>query len=254
MWQVTRWSSAILLASLAAGACGGDRRGADTASATDSATAGGEVSPGGTTGSMGAMADSGAMAGGANTRMAGGANTGAVASLSEPDMLGLVGASNAAEIVTSRVAVQKATHADVKAFARRMIDEHQRMQAQADQLTTRLKLTPGAPTPATEKTRMANEMAKQLNAMPKGEAFDRQYVDAQVQVHQQTLAELQAMQNTGNAELRTLIEGAIPKVQAHLNDAQQLQSRLGGAAGTSGATGATGATTGTKDSTGTKTP
>ncbi|MGZ8455216.1 MAG: DUF4142 domain-containing protein [Gemmatirosa sp.] len=224
MWQATRWSSVILLASLAA-ACGGGAGGGDTASVFDSAAAAGEVSAGGTTGSMGAMADSGAMAGGAS----------AAASLSEPDMMGLIGASNAGEIATSRAAVDKATHADVKAFARRMIDEHQAMQGQADQLATKLNLTPGTPAPATSKTQMANTMAEQLQAATKGEAFDRQYMDGQVQAHQQTLAELQAMQTTGNAELRTLIQGAIPKVQAHLQEAQQLQGRLGGT--TTGATG-----------------
>lgn len=228
MRQVTRWSSAVLLAALAAGACGSG----DEAAATDSAAAAGEVAAGGTVGSMGAMTDSGTMAGGAS----------AAASLSEPDVLGLVSASNAGEIATSRVAVDRATSADVKAFARRMVDEHQTMQGQTDQLATTLALTPGTPEPAMQKTRMANSMAEQLRGLAKGEAFDRQYIDGQVQAHQQTLAELQAMQNTGNAELRTLIQGAIPKVQAHLQEAQRLQARLGGATGTTGATGAMGAT------------
>jgi putative membrane protein len=237
MRHVTRWSSAILLASLAAGACGG---GSDTAT-TDSAAAAGEVAAGGTAGSMGAMGDSAAMGGAA----AGGVDAAAISGLSEPDMMGLVGASNAAEIVTSRVAVEKATNADVKAFARRMVDEHQTMQGQADQLATRLNITPGTPDMATQKTQMANSMAEQLRGVANGEQFDRQYMDGQVQAHQRTLAELQAMQNTGNAELRTLIQNAIPKVQAHLQEAQQLQGRVGGgAAGTTGGAAGTGTTGG----------
>ncbi|GLC23963.1 DUF4142 domain-containing protein [Roseisolibacter agri] len=250
MRQVIRWGSTALLASLAATGCGGNDRG-DTASQGDTAAAAGEVSPGATT-------DSGAMVGAPAA--------GDMSSMSAPDMMALIGASNAAEIRSSQSAVEKATNRDVRAFARRMVDEHQAMQKQADELAVRINVTPGNPAPAVEKTRMSNEMSQQLSATAKGEAFDRQYMDGQVQAHQQTLAELQAMQNTSNADLRTLIQGAIPKVQAHLQDAQQLQGRLGGTAGATGTTtpgtstpgatsGATsGATTGATGTTGTTPP
>ena len=44
---------------------------------------------------------------------------------------------------------------------------------------------------------------------------------------QKALTELQSFVGTTDAELRTLIEQAIPKVRAHLERAQQLQSKLG---------------------------
>ncbi|MDF1504917.1 DUF4142 domain-containing protein [Roseisolibacter sp. H3M3-2] len=221
MRHIGKWGAGALLgATLALGACGGGNDAADDAST--SGTAAGEVAPGGTAGAMGAAGDSAAMAG------AGGA-TGDLATMSEPDVMAVVGASNAGEIATSDVAITMATDADVKAYARKMVQEHQAMQKQADQLATKLNVTPGTPARAREKTDMANQMAAQLKGLGKGQAFDRQYMDGQVQAHQQTLTELQALQNTGNAELRTLIQGAIPKVQAHLEEGQRLQQRLGGA-------------------------
>jgi putative membrane protein len=244
MRQMRKWGTAALLgAAFALGACGGG--GNDTASGTDTAgTAAGEVAAGGP---MGGTSDSGAMAG------TGGAPS-ELAALSAPDMMAVIGASNAAEIATSEVAVERARNADVKAFARRMVDEHQTMQGQADQLATRLNVTPGTPQRAQEKVEMANQMAQQLRTLAVGDAFDRQYIDGQVLAHQQTLAELQAMQNTSNADIRTLITQAIPKVQAHLQEAQQIQSRLGGNTGaTGGAAGGAGTTpaTGTPPATGT---
>ena len=256
MQHVTRWTSAAMLgAALTLGACGGGDK-SQTATTGDSATAAGEVAAGGTAGSMGAMGDS-AAAGVAGAAGAAGAMAGAagnLGSLSEPDIMAMVGVSNAGEIATSEVAVDKATNARVKAYARKMITEHRAMQKEADQLATRLNVTPGSPDMATQKTRMGNEMTQQLSAATKGAAFDRQYIDGQVQAHQQTLTELQAMQNTANADVKALIQKAIPSVQAHLDEATRIQSQLGGTGATGGNSGAAGGTSGTGTGTTPSTP
>ncbi len=224
-------------AAIALGACGG---GGDstvdsgelanaTANAANAATDSAGSSMGGAPGT-----------GGTTSGMAGGeVDANAIRGLNEADVVALVGASNAGEIATSKVAVEKGTNADVKAFARRMIDEHQAMQREADQLAKAANLTMGSPQVATEKTRMGNEMTAMLTGAPAGPAFDRQYIDGQVMAHQRTLAELQAMQggNLQNAQLRGMIEKSIPKVQAHLQEAQRLQGQLCGASG-AGAAGA----------------
>ena len=239
MQHMTRWSSVALLgAALTLGACGGGDTSQTASTTGDSATAAGEVAAGGTAGSMGAMGDSAAAGGAAGA-------AGNLGSLSEPDIMAMVGASNAGEIATSQVAVDKATNANVKAYARKMVTEHRAMQKQADQLATRLNVTPGSPDVATQKTRMGNDMTQQLSAATKGAAFDRQYIDGQVQAHQQTLSELQAMQNTANADVKALIQKAIPSVQAHLDEATRIQGQLGGTGATGGNSGAAGGTSGT---------
>jgi putative membrane protein len=158
--------------------------------------------------------------------------------MSEPNVMSLVGMSNATEIQTSDIAQTKATNAQVKAFARDMIREHQAMQKQADQLATRLNVTPQPPAQAQQKQQMLDQMVQQLNSTAKGAEFDRAYMDGQVQAHQQTLTELQGLQNSvQNAELRTLIQQAIPKVEQHLQRAQTLQSNVGGAGAGAGKSG-----------------
>ena len=241
MRQMKMWGSAALLgASLALGACGG---GNDAATDQSAGTAAGEVAPGATAGATGGAAG-GAMGGATDSGAMAGGDMNELASMSPPDVMALVGASNAAEIGTSQLATDKATNADVKAFARRMIQEHQAMQGQADQLATRLNVTPGTPDRAQQKTEMANQMTEQLRGAARGQAFDRMYMDGQVQAHQQTLAELQGMQNTANADVKALIQKAIPKVQAHLDEGTRLQGQLGGAGATGGNSGAAGATSG----------
>lgn len=157
-----------------------------------------------------------------------GTAAGDLAALSEPNVMAMVGLSNAAEIQTSRIAVDKASSADVKAFARAMVADHEAMQAEADGLATRLAVTPEAPQQAQQKQQMLDGMLQQLNETASGADFDRAYMDGQVRAHEQTLTELQAFQGSvQNADLRTLITQAIPKVQQHLERARTIHASLG---------------------------
>jgi putative membrane protein len=236
MRSLPRFGSTLALGAslLTLGACGGNK---DTTTTT-----GGETTPAAGAAAPGTMDSTAPNAGMGNTATANGtgAMTGSsdlsgLATMSPPDQMALIGASNAAEILTSEAASAKLTNAQVKSFARDMITEHRAMQKMADQLATKLNVTPGSPQMATDKARMANEMAVQLKNAPANSAangaqyLDRQYIDGQVLAHQQTLNELQAMQTTSNAEIATLVKGAIPKVQAHLERAQRIQGELGGA-------------------------
>jgi putative membrane protein len=246
MHSITRFGSALLLGAMVS-ACGGNK---DTAT---TGQAGGE--PAAATGTAGATMDSAAGAMGNAAGNAAGAVAGAAAGaagaagdlvgMSAGDQLALLGASNAVEIATSKAAQNQLTNANAKSFARDMIREHQAMQGQADQKAKAANLTAGTPDVATQKTEMGNQMAQQLNSAGKGEALDRQYIDGQVQSHQQTLTELQALQNSSDSTVKALATQALPKVQAHLERAQKIQQGLGGAAagGAAGTTGATGGAT-----------
>ena len=211
MRNFQRYGAVIAMGStLMLGACGGD----DSAT-TDSAAPG----------TVSAADSAGAMAGGDT---AGGMNNAAGGTLSEPNIVAMIGLSNAGEIQTSTIAQDKATNADVKAFARDMVREHQTMQKQADSLTAKNNMQPQAPAQGDQKQQMVNTTTQQLQSTAKGAEFDRAYMNAQVQMHQQTLTELQSYQGmVQNAELRAMIEKAIPAVQQHLQRAQTIQGQLG---------------------------
>jgi putative membrane protein len=220
----------LLGASLALGACGGKDNAAGEANQAANEAGNAAASAGN---AVGNAAES---AGNAVQNTASGVvdaltfdtniDANALGAMTPPQMLGVLGASNAAEIATSQAVVDKATNADVKAYARDMIKMHQQMQGQADQLATKLNIQPSAPDPAVEKVANANDMANQLGTMT-GAELDRTYIDAQVRMHQRTLNQLQAMQNAQDTQLQTLVKGAIPKVQDHLQRAQRIQQQLG---------------------------
>ncbi len=232
MRSMTRYSTALILGA-AISACGGAKDAASTAAA------GGESAAAAATGAVAAAGDSAAAGmSGAAAGATGAAGAGAVSNLSAGDQLAVINASNAAEIATSKAAQPKLTNAEARSFASDMLREHQAMQGQADKLSKAANVTAGSPDLATQKTRMANEMSQQLGAAPKGAEVDRQYMDGQVQSHQQTLAELQALQNSSDSTVKSLATQALPKVQAHLERAQRIQQGLGGAAAGGAAGGA----------------
>lgn len=201
------------LAALALGACltltacggGGD---AENAGAVD--TAGGAV---------------------ANAPVTGGAGTGSMEATNEPksdgDIMTMISHSNNLEVSSSALAKTHATNAQVKAFATQMVTEHTAMQKQGQQIGKALGVEGTASDAATDK---AEHGADELGDIKdkKGADFDKAYMEMQVQAHEKTLAELRSYETRAqNAELKTMITGAIPKVEAHLQKAQQIRQQLG---------------------------
>ncbi|AHG89538.1 protein of unknown function DUF4142 [Gemmatirosa kalamazoonensis] len=211
MRLVGRFSTAFLVGATAAlGACArGDTRADSAASApvTTDSSAGAAVRDSAQTGANGASAN-----------------------LTPANMTSLIGLTNASEIGQAKIAEGKATNRDVKAFARLMISDHEAMQKSLDSLAKAKSLTPTPPQQADQLRQSDSQTLASLNAAAQGPAFDKAYVDAQVAAHQKALNDLQTMAGaTSDQDLRALIQQAIPKVQAHLDRAQQLQSA--GAAG-----------------------
>jgi putative membrane protein len=202
----------VLGALLTTAACGGR----DKEDATD--TAGTPAAATGDTGAMG-----GAMGGDT-------AATAAAGPMNDANIVSLISMSNSEEIGDSKVAQTKSTNANVKAFANDMIRDHQTLQGQVDKLGTSANITPQEPTTASaEKQRMEQELT-QLQNTAKGADFDRTYIEDQISDHQKTLDNLQRFQTEAqNAELKSLIEKTIPKVQQHLQRAKDIQGKMASA-------------------------
>ena len=159
-----------------------------------------------------------------------GAGTGSMEAVDEPrndgEMMTLISHANGAEIASSSLAVQNASSADVKAFAREMIADHTAMQKKGAEVGKAL----GVEDADASADRM-DEMNDDLDELKgrKGADFDKAYMDLQVRAHERTLGELRAFEpRAQSAELKSHIAQAIPKVEAHLQKAQQLRQQLGG--------------------------
>lgn len=206
---IGRWATRLAAAGCIAAvtACGGGDAAMDD---TAGANAGIGAAPGDTAGATGAAAP------------------GTAGAMSDAQILAQMSISNGAEISSSQLAQPKARNQQVKDFARDMIAEHQAMQGQADQVVKAQNITPQAAQPDTLQQAL-DRQREQLQNQAAGAEFDRMYMDMQVSSHEGTLAMLNNARGAAqNADLRALIDQAIPKVQQHLDRARQIRGALGG--------------------------
>lgn len=146
--------------------------------------------------------------------------------LSDDQIFADLSAANAGEIAAGKLALNKASSADVKAFAREMIAAHIKMQADGEALAKKLNIVP-KPT-ADDSFTMANDSTSaRLQSAAKGTAFDSAYVNAQVAGHQMVLNFVRRAASQATApDLKTAMTSAQPVVQHHLDMATALQAKL----------------------------
>lgn len=149
--------------------------------------------------------------------------------LTDANIAAILDAANAADSAAGKIASTKGTRADVKEFGRTMMRDHHALRKQGEDLVKKLNVTPALPAGDSSQA-AAQHWQDSLNAMPKGAAWDKAYIDHEVSYHQALLQTAQTAQAAAqNAELKDLITKAIPAVQAHLTKAQDIQSKLNAA-------------------------
>jgi putative membrane protein len=161
------------------------------------------------------------------TGAAGSATTGgAGATLGDADIANVIHEVNAGEIAAGKIAQTKASNADVKAFAREMVQAHTALDKQGTKASGQTAATNAAIRDSVVNANKA--MSSQLQSAASGAEFDKAYIDGQVQGHQNALSFLQAAQNQAqDADVKKMITAAIPDVQKHLDRARTLQSKVG---------------------------
>jgi putative membrane protein len=136
--------------------------------------------------------------------------------LTDANIAAILDAANAADSAAGKIASTKGTRADVKEFGRTMMRDHHSLRKQGEDLVKKLNVTPALPAGDTSQA-AAQHWQDSLNAMPKGAAWDKAYIDHEVSYHQAVIQTAQTAQGAAqNAELKDLITKAI---QAKLNAA-----------------------------------
>jgi putative membrane protein len=134
--------------------------------------------------------------------------------------------ANQGEVDYSQIAVDKATNPSVKEYASMMVKEHGAMVTSVKDLAARLSVTPAS----NDKTNdLKEEVSKDINDLnaKTGKDFDKEFIDEQIDMHQETLDLLNDLDGrTTNADLKTAIAEAKPKVQAHLDQAKAIKDKL----------------------------
>ena len=158
-----------------------------------------------------------------------GSSTGASANatLSDPNIVYILDQANASDSARGRLAETKGTSTDVKNFGRLMVGEHHALRQQGQQLAKKLNVTPQAP-PNDQSEAQAKTEMDSLNATAKGKAWDKAYIDYEVNYHQALMqTATKALDAAQNQELKDLIKKAAPVVQKHIDMAKKVQAKLG---------------------------
>ena len=154
------------------------------------------------------------------------AATPAAPALTDANIVAILDGANAADSAAGSVAAAKGTAADVKAFGRDMMRDHHALRVAGLDLAKKLNVTPEMPAGDTSAT-AASKWKDSLTAMARGAAWDKAYIDHEVTYHQAVLNTAQtALGAAQNADLKALIQKAAPNIQAHLDHAKQIQSKL----------------------------
>jgi len=125
------------------------------------------------------------------------------------------------EIALSKLAEEKATNPDVKAFAQKMVDEHQQMTASMKPFAEKWGLTaPSGPDASHQK-----EWDK-LNGMS-GEAFDKEYMSDMVSDHAKAYSAFtKEGQDATDPEFKQAVLKGKTEVAAHKNMAYDLKKKV----------------------------
>jgi len=149
------------------------------------------------------------------------------AAWTDANVVDVLTVANQGEVDYSQIGAEKATRADVKKYAQKMVKDHGTMLDAVKSLATRLNVTPATNDKATDLKEENTKDINDLNGKTVGKDFDNEFMEEQVDMHQETLDLLNDLDSrTTNADLKAAIAEAKPKVQAHLDQAKALKDKV----------------------------
>jgi putative membrane protein len=143
-------------------------------------------------------------------------------------IVGFTTAANAGEIAEGKLAQTKATNAQVKAFAKQLVTDHQAMLDEGKQFATSNNVMPDTTSnDVSDLMKDTQDELKELQEKAAGKDWDKDFIDHEVDGHKKVLDKLQqAAQSTSNQQLKDMLTKASGKIQEHLTKAQDLQNTL----------------------------
>jgi putative membrane protein len=134
-----------------------------------------------------------------------------------------VAVSNKFEIDTSELALKYGKSADVKAFAQKMINDHQKAGADFKAALAQASIEP--PADSLDVAHTAKYAKLRLFTTEKG--FDAAYVDEQLKAHEDAVATFKDYAANGpTAAVKSFAEKTLPTLEHHLEMAKSLKSKM----------------------------
>jgi putative membrane protein len=141
------------------------------------------------------------------------------AAYTAPEFIEKAGSGGMFEVLSSDLALKRATGAKVKEFAKRMAIDHR---ASNDKLNSAVQ-SAQLPPPPTGIDPKQQEVMDQLSTAS-GREFDRAYIDMQVKAHKEAVEFFSTYANEGdNAELKSFAQQTLPMLEDHFKHVQTLE-------------------------------
>jgi putative membrane protein len=147
--------------------------------------------------------------------------------LPQSDIAGIVMAANEGEIQQGNAASQRASSAAVRSFAQMMVADHTNALNEGRDVFGRVGVTPGENETSRRLRNDSQRTVTNLNTYS-GAAFDRAYVQTQVNLHQWLLDTLDStlIPSASSTEVRALLQKQRGSVATHLDHARRLLGSL----------------------------
>jgi len=129
-------------------------------------------------------------------------------------------AAGLAEVELGKLATQRASNQDVKAFGEMMVKDHTQANKELASAAAQVNVQPPAQTDQKHRDLIAKLSKLQ------GAEFDREYMAAMVEGHQDVAASLEAAKSMSNHALMEWATKTLPAVQRHLERAKQIRDKL----------------------------
>lgn len=136
-------------------------------------------------------------------------------------------AANQVDVDAGKLALSKAQSGEVKKFAQTMVNDHTGAIKAASDLVGKLKVTPQDNDTSKALVKGGQDARAKLSKLD-GAAFDKAYVDNEVEYHATVVKALDdtLIPNAQNAELKGLLTSVRAVAAGHLDHAKMLQKTL----------------------------
>lgn len=151
------------------------------------------------------------------------ASHGAFAAQDADDFVEDASAKGVAEVEAGKLAEEKGTAADVKSFAKMMVTDHTAANDKLASIASQKKLK------VSDHAQLMDKAKAMILELRSAKSFDQAYANNQVKAHEATIKLFEEQASSGeDADLKAFATATLPKLKAHLAEAQKLAAAHGG--------------------------
>lgn len=147
--------------------------------------------------------------------------------LTDAEVASVAVTANQIDVNYGKIALESSQNPEVRKFAETMIEDHENIIEQAEELTSKLKVTPQDNALTKSLLDGEKEFTKKLKK-ESGDGFDQAYIENEVTYHSEVIAAVKntLIPKTENEELKDMLVKVLPLLENHLEMAKEAQAKI----------------------------